>query len=166
MKIQVRSLAIALAIAGPLTVAATAKSSAAPINGMSIKAAVPAPTCAIGRIGIIPTLRTGAIPPITTTDIPPPPPITTRIPTIGPIHHIGTPTAGGDARHPAASGSLSSARWRNTVLPIVRMTQKKRRRTTMVDRSGLRLVGFIFASVTLAVMLTTTMVVKGYSDGV
>jgi hypothetical protein len=42
MKIQVRSLAIALAIAGPLTVAATAKSSAAPINGMSIKAAVPA----------------------------------------------------------------------------------------------------------------------------
>ena len=36
----------------------------------------------------------------------------------------------------------------------------------MLDRSGLRLVGFIFASVTLAVMLTTTMVVKGYSDGV
>ena len=35
----------------------------------------------------------------------------------------------------------------------------------MVDRSGLRLVGFIFASVTLAVMLTTTMLVKGYSDG-
>ena len=33
----------------------------------------------------------------------------------------------------------------------------------MVDHSGLRLVGFIFASVTLAVM-TTTMVVKGYSD--
>jgi len=44
MKIQVSSLAIALAIAGPLTVAATAKSSAAPINGMSIKAAVPAVT--------------------------------------------------------------------------------------------------------------------------
>jgi len=44
MKIQVRNLTIALAIAGPLTVAATAKSSAAPINGMSIKAAVPAPT--------------------------------------------------------------------------------------------------------------------------
>ena len=36
----------------------------------------------------------------------------------------------------------------------------------MADRSGLRLVGFIFASVTFAVMLTTTMVVKGYSDGV
>ena len=44
MKIQVGRLAIALAIAGPLTVAATAKSSAAPINGMSIKAAVPALT--------------------------------------------------------------------------------------------------------------------------
>ena len=36
----------------------------------------------------------------------------------------------------------------------------------MADRSGLRLVGFIFASVTFAVMLTATMVVKGYSDGV
>jgi len=36
----------------------------------------------------------------------------------------------------------------------------------MVDRSGLRVVGFIFASVTLAVMVTTTMVVKAYSDGV
>ena len=36
----------------------------------------------------------------------------------------------------------------------------------MADRRGLRLVGFIFASVTFAVMLTTTMVVKGYSDGV
>ena len=44
MKIQVRRLAIALAIAGPLAVAATAKSSTAPINGMSIKAAVPAVT--------------------------------------------------------------------------------------------------------------------------
>ena len=44
MKIHVRSLAIALAIASPLTVAATVKSSAAPINGMSIKAAVPALT--------------------------------------------------------------------------------------------------------------------------
>ena len=41
MKIQVRRIAIALAIAGPLAVAATAQSSAAPINGMSIKAAVP-----------------------------------------------------------------------------------------------------------------------------
>jgi hypothetical protein len=36
----------------------------------------------------------------------------------------------------------------------------------MAGRSGLRLVGFIFASVTLAVMLTTTMVVKSYCDGV
>ena len=36
----------------------------------------------------------------------------------------------------------------------------------MVDRSGLRLVGFIFATVTVAVMLTAAMVVKGYADGV
>jgi hypothetical protein len=42
MKIQVRSFAIALAIAVPIAVAATAKSSAAPINGTSLKAAVPA----------------------------------------------------------------------------------------------------------------------------
>ncbi|MGH6681462.1 MAG: hypothetical protein ACREDL_21600 [Bradyrhizobium sp.] len=35
----------------------------------------------------------------------------------------------------------------------------------MADRSGLKLVGFIFASITIAVMLTTTMVVKGYADG-
>jgi hypothetical protein len=36
---------------------------------------------------------------------------------------------------------------------------------TMVDHGGLKLVGFIFASVTLAVMLATGMVVKGYADG-
>ena len=36
---------------------------------------------------------------------------------------------------------------------------------TMADRSGLRLVGFIFATVTVAVMLTAAMVVKGYADG-
>lgn len=35
----------------------------------------------------------------------------------------------------------------------------------MADRGGLKLVGFIFATVTVAVMLTTTMVVKGYADG-
>ena len=35
----------------------------------------------------------------------------------------------------------------------------------MVDRSSLRLVVFIFASVTFAVMLPTTMVVKAYSYG-
>ena len=35
----------------------------------------------------------------------------------------------------------------------------------MADRSGLKLVGFIFASITIAVMLTTTMVVRGYADG-
>jgi hypothetical protein len=43
LKIQVRSLAVALAIAVPMAVA-TAKSSAAPINGSSVKAAVPAVT--------------------------------------------------------------------------------------------------------------------------
>jgi hypothetical protein len=36
----------------------------------------------------------------------------------------------------------------------------------MVDSSGLKRVGLIFPSVTIAVMLTTTMVVKNYADGV
>lgn len=35
----------------------------------------------------------------------------------------------------------------------------------MADRSGLKFVGFIFATVTLAVMLATGLVVKGYADG-
>ena len=35
----------------------------------------------------------------------------------------------------------------------------------MADRNGLKFVGFIFASVTLAVMLATGMVVRGYADG-
>ena len=35
----------------------------------------------------------------------------------------------------------------------------------MADRIGLKFVGFIFATVTLAVMLATGMVVKGYADG-
>ncbi|HEX9468764.1 MAG TPA: hypothetical protein VF957_04435 [Bradyrhizobium sp.] len=35
----------------------------------------------------------------------------------------------------------------------------------MADRNGLKFVGFIFATVTLAVMLATAMVVKGYADG-
>ena len=35
----------------------------------------------------------------------------------------------------------------------------------MADRSSLKIVGFIFATITLAVMLTTAMVVKGYADG-
>ena len=35
----------------------------------------------------------------------------------------------------------------------------------MADRSHLKLVGFIFATVTLCVMLTTAMVVRGYADG-
>jgi hypothetical protein len=37
--------------------------------------------------------------------------------------------------------------------------------TTMADRGGLKFVGFIFATVTLVVMLTTALVVKGYADG-
>ncbi|MEY9161604.1 hypothetical protein [Bradyrhizobium japonicum] len=44
MKTQVRSLAIALAIAVPIGIAATAESSAAPINGTSMKAAALAVT--------------------------------------------------------------------------------------------------------------------------
>jgi hypothetical protein len=35
----------------------------------------------------------------------------------------------------------------------------------MADRSGLKFLGFIFATVTLAVMLATIMVVKSYADG-
>jgi hypothetical protein len=35
----------------------------------------------------------------------------------------------------------------------------------VADRNGLKFVGFIFATVTLVVMLTTGMVVKGYADG-
>lgn len=35
----------------------------------------------------------------------------------------------------------------------------------MADRSGLKFVGFIFATVTLAVMLAGGMVVKGHADG-
>ena len=35
----------------------------------------------------------------------------------------------------------------------------------MADRRGLKLLGFIFATVTITVMFTTAMVVKGYADG-
>ena len=35
----------------------------------------------------------------------------------------------------------------------------------MADRSGLKLVGFIFASVTLAVMLVTGVVVSSHANG-
>lgn len=35
----------------------------------------------------------------------------------------------------------------------------------MADRSGLKFVGFIFATITLAVMLTAATVVKTYADG-
>jgi len=79
-------------------------------------------------------------------------------------NRIGTLTAGGDAKHLQRAAPFEPPLAQHS--PANRTTQKKRRGTTMVDRSGLRLVGFIFASVTFAVMLTTTMVVKGYSDGV
>jgi hypothetical protein len=36
----------------------------------------------------------------------------------------------------------------------------------MADRGALKFVGFIFATVTLAVMLATGMVVKGHADGI
>jgi hypothetical protein len=36
----------------------------------------------------------------------------------------------------------------------------------MTDRTGLKIVGVLFASVTLAVALATWTVVKGYADGV
>jgi hypothetical protein len=36
---------------------------------------------------------------------------------------------------------------------------------TMADRNGLKIVGFIFATVTLVVMLTAAMVVRGHADG-
>jgi hypothetical protein len=35
----------------------------------------------------------------------------------------------------------------------------------MADRGALKFVGFIFATITLSVMLATGMVVKGYADG-
>lgn len=35
----------------------------------------------------------------------------------------------------------------------------------MADRSGLKFVGFIFATITLAVMLTAATVVKTHADG-
>ena len=35
----------------------------------------------------------------------------------------------------------------------------------MADQRGLKFVGFIFATVTLAVMLTAGMVIKGHADG-
>jgi hypothetical protein len=35
----------------------------------------------------------------------------------------------------------------------------------VADRGSLKFLGFIFATVTLAVMLATGMVVKGYADG-
>jgi hypothetical protein len=53
-------------------------------------------------------------------------------------------------------------------LSAIRKGYRKRRRqgTVMVDRSGLRLLGYIFASVTIAVMVAATAVVtRSYADG-
>jgi hypothetical protein len=36
----------------------------------------------------------------------------------------------------------------------------------MADRTGLKIVGIVFATVTLAVTVATWTVVKGYADGV
>jgi hypothetical protein len=47
----------------------------------------------------------------------------------------------------------------------LRRKSSEDRGMTMADRSGLKFVGFIFATVTLAVMLTAAMVVKGHADG-
>jgi hypothetical protein len=44
-------------------------------------------------------------------------------------------------------------------------TTRRKTGTTMADRAGLKVVGFIFATVTLAVMLTTVQVVKSHADG-
>ena len=38
------------------------------------------------------------------------------------------------------------------------------RSMAMADRSGLRLIGFLFATVTIAVMSTTVLIVKGQAD--
>jgi len=37
--------------------------------------------------------------------------------------------------------------------------------TTMADHKALKVVGLLFASITIAVMLTTALVVKGHADG-
>jgi hypothetical protein len=80
-------------------------------------------------------------------------------------NRIGTLTAGGDAKHLPRAAPFEP--------PLAQHCPANSKNdadetagTTMADRSGLRLVGFIFASVMFAVMLTATMVVKGYSDGV
>ena len=50
-------------------------------------------------------------------------------------------------------------------MPAICHSGKVTEGMTMADRSGLKLVGFIFATITLAVMLTTAMVVNSYADG-
>lgn len=49
---------------------------------------------------------------------------------------------------------------------LVETRQGKGQGDAMADRAGLKIVGLLFASVTLAVTLATWTVVKRYSDGV
>jgi hypothetical protein len=75
-------------------------------------------------------------------------------------------TKQGDVRqsHGGTSAELRRSQ-RTTALLISLKLERLTGDTTMADRAGLKFVGFIFASITLAVMLTTGMVVKGYADG-
>ena len=72
---------------------------------------------------------------------------------------------------PATPEAHVTGAWNNFLIthfePCARQMEQRDiwQGTTMVDRGGLKLVGFIFATVTLAVMLATGMVVKGYADG-
>ena len=45
------------------------------------------------------------------------------------------------------------------------VSQLNDREMTMADRSGLKFVGFVFATITLAVIVTAAMVVTSYADG-
>ena len=49
-------------------------------------------------------------------------------------------------------------------MPAIWVLRENTGGMTMADRSGLKFVGFIFATVTMAVMLTAAMVVKTYAD--
>ncbi|MEY9660361.1 hypothetical protein ABH980_007423 [Bradyrhizobium ottawaense] len=124
MKIQVRSLAIALAIAVPLAVTATAQSSAAPINGTSIRAAGPALTMDVryqarrGRVILI--LRTRAIPPMMRTGVIPP---IVRIGAIQSIIHTIEPTAT-DITDPVVRPDRASAPLRQPPGPTCRLVRR------------------------------------------
>jgi hypothetical protein len=69
--------------------------------------------------------------------------------------------------HPASNARLGTIHriTHFNLVPAIVDQRERDRGKAMADRSGLKFVGFIFASVTLAVMLGTGMVVKGYADG-